>query len=436
MQNFNLSRNYATQLDFQDELASFREQFVIDDPDLLYMDGNSLGRLSKASQTRVREVLDDEWGRDLINGWNKNGWWDAPLRIGEKIAALVGAAQGQVLVSDQTSVNLFKLAASALALRAGRKQIVSDAYNFPSDLYVLQGLANLLSPSPLQGEGRVGGRAYELVTFGSRDGITPDLDELESLITEDTALVELSHVTFKSGYLFDMQKITEMVHRKGALVLWDLCHSIGATPVALDDCNADFAIGCTYKYLNGGPGAPAMLYVNKKHQADASSPIWGWWGQSDPFAFNVDYQPADGVARFATGTAPMLSLLAMESALGPALEAGLPRLRSKSLQLSEYLIRLSDEILAPLGFSLGSPRDATVRGSHVSLRHADAYRINRALIEEMKVIPDFRAPDNIRLGLAPLYTTFAEVWETVERMRIVMVEKRYEKYSGQRLKVT
>ena len=423
MINFNSSRNYATQLDAQDELASFREQFVIDDPNLLYMDGNSLGRLTKASQSRVREVLDDEWGRDLIHSWNK-GWWDAPARIGESIAKLVGAAEGQVLVADQTSVNLFKLAASALALRPGRKRIVSDAYNFPSDLYVLQGVAKLL------------GRGHEVVNVTSRDGIIPDINELESLINEDTALVELSHVTFKSGYLFNMARITEMAHRKGALVLWDLCHSIGATPVALDDCNADFAIGCTYKYLNGGPGAPAMLYVNKKHQAHATSPIWGWWGQANPFAFNVDYQPAEGIARFGTGTMPMLSLLAMESALVPTLEAGLPRLRSKSIQLSEYLIALSDSILAPLGFVLGSPRDSKVRGSHISLRHADAYRINRALIEEMQVIPDFRAPDNIRLGLAPLYTTFSEVWETVERLRIVMEEKRYEKYSAQRLKVT
>jgi len=432
MANFNLSRNYATQLDAQDELATFREQFVIDDPDLLYMDGNSLGRLTKAAQTRVREALDNEWGRDLIGGWNK-GWWDAPARVGERIATLVGAGQGQVLVTDQTSINLFKLAASALALRPGRKRIVSDAFNFPSDLYVLQGLAQMLTPSPVIGEES---RSYEVVTVGSRDGISPDLDELESLITEDTALVELSHVTFKSGYIYDMQRITEMAHRKGALVLWDLCHSIGAILVALDECDVDFAIGCTYKYLNGGPGAPAMLYVNKKHQDEALSPIWGWWGRSDPFAFDTEYQPAPGIARFASGTMPMLSLLAMDASLTPMLEAGITRLRDKSIALTEYMIRLSDSILAPLGFSLGSPRTVERRASHVSLRHPEAYRISRALSEEMKVIPDFRTPDNIRLGLAPLYTTFNEVWETVDRMRRVVEEKRHEKYSGQRLKVT
>ena len=241
---------------------------------------------------------------------------------------------------------------------------------------------------------------------------------------------------FKSGYLYDMRAITDLAHRKGALVLWDLSHSVGSVPVELDACNVDLAIGCTYKYLNGGPGSPAFLYVNKKIQEKLTSPIWGWWGQNKPFDFGLDFQPAPGVNRFLVGTQPMTSLLMMESALEPTLEAGMDSIRRKSVALTGYLIALADEILAPLGFRLGSPRDADRRGSHVSLRHADAYRINRALIEEMNVIPDFRAPDNIRLGLAPLYTTFTEVWDMIDRTRRVIVEKRHEKYPQTRLTVT
>jgi kynureninase len=424
MTTFSPSRSYALELDSTDELAAFREQFVITDPDLLYMDGNSLGRLPKAAVERARQIVEDEWGRDLIRGWNK-GWWEAPVRIGEKIARLIGAAEGQVIVSDTTSVNLYKLAMAALSLQSGKKRIITDTMNFPSDLYILQGCVQSL------------GNRHEIIRIGSQDGeLTPDLAALEAAINEDTALVTLSHVLFKSGYLYDMQKITEMAHRKGALVLWDLSHSVGALPIALDNCNADFAIGCTYKYLNGGPGAPAFLYVNKKWQDAARSPMWGWWGQNEPFAFGLDYTPSPGVSRFLAGTQPMLSMLTLEPALDPTLDAGMDRIRQKSVALTEYLIQLTDAILAPLGFSLGSPRDFERRGSHVSIHHADAYRVNRALIEEMNVIPDFRAPDNLRLGLTPLYTSFAEVWETVDRIRRVMVEKRYEKYPQERLAVT
>ena len=233
-----------------------------------------------------------------------------------------------------------------------------------------------------------------------------------------------------------MAYITELAHRHGALVIWDLSHSAGAVPVALDACNADFAIGCTYKYLNGGPGAPAFIYVRKGLQEQAISPICGWWGQNAPFAFGLDYTPAPGVVRFLTGSQPMLSLLAMEAALDPLLEAGLDRLRAKSLLLSEYLIYLSDTLLTPLGFSLGSPRLPERRGSHISLRHPEGYRINRALIEEMNVLPDFREPDNLRLGLTPLYTSFSEVWEGVDRIRQVVADNRYQKFPTQRLTVT
>ena len=289
----------------------------------------------------------------------------------------------------------------------------------------------------MQGIIKLFGNRHNIIRIGAQDDdITPDLAALESAIDEDTVLVTLSHVAFKSGYLYDMAHITELAHRKGALVLWDLSHSAGAVPIELDQCNVDFAIGCTYKYLNGGPGAPAFLYVNKSLQNEALSPIWGWWGQSNPFSFDLDYQPAPGMQRFLAGTAPMLSMIAMDEALTPLLEAGMDAIRAKSILMTDYASFLTDHLLAPLGFSLGSPRDSAKRGSHISIRHPDGYRINRAMIDDMNVIPDFRAPDNIRLGFAALYTSFTEIWEGFDRIKRVMEEKRYEKYPKQMLKVT
>ncbi len=420
----NLSRDYALQMDQGDELARFREQFLIAEPDLIYLDGNSLGRLPKAVIPRMEEAVRTEWGMRLIRGWNE-GWWDAPRRIGDKLASLLGAAAGEVVVADQTSVNLFKLVTAALRLRPHRRHIVTDTFNFPSDLYVLQGIVETL------------GRQHEIVRIGAMDDdITPDLEALEAAINEDTALVTLSHVTFKSGYLYDMKSITELAHRNGALVVWDLSHSAGAVPIDLDECNVDFAVGCSYKYLNGGPGAPAFLYVNKALQGEAISPIWAWNGQSRPFAFELEYQPRKGVQRFLAGTPPALGMIALEAALAPTLEAGLEALRRKSAALTGYAIELSDALLAPIGFQLGSPREAEKRGSHVSIRHEDGYRINRALIEEMQVIPDFREPDNLRLGFAPLYISYQDVWDGIDRIRRVVEEQRHEKYPKQKLLVT
>lgn len=424
MTTFSPSYEFAIQLDRQDKLAPYREQFVVNDPDLIYLDGNSLGRPPRSVIGRMRKAVEEEWGSDLIRGWNK-GWWEAPQRIGEKIASLLGAAAGQVVVGDQTSINLFKLATAALTLQPEKKRILTDTFNFPSDLYILQGIVKLL------------GDRHAIIRIGAQDNdITPDLAALERAIDAETALVTLSHVTFKSGYLYDMARITELAHRKGARVLWDLSHSAGAVPIELDRWDVDFAIGCTYKYLNGGPGAPAFLYVNKSLQNDVTSPIWGWWGQKDPFGFELEYQPAPGVQRFLAGTAPMLSMLAMEAALTPLLAAGMEALRAKSMLMTDYAAFLTDSWLAPLGFSLGSPRDSASRGSHISLRHPEGYRINRALIEELNVIPDFREPDNIRLGFAPLYISFTDIWEGFERIRKTVAEKRYEKYPKQKLAVT
>ena len=422
--DFSTSRDYALRLDASDQLAEYRSKFVIADPDLIYLDGNSLGRLPKATAERMRQVVEQEWGTDLVRGWNQD-WWHAPYRIGEKIAGLVGAAPGQVIVCDSVSIDLFKLTSAALSLRPARSRIITDTLNFPTDLYILQGLVNLL------------GRQHEIVRIGSQDGdITPDLAALEAAIDENTALVTLSHALFKSGYLYDMAAITELAHRVGALVLWDLSHSVGAVPIALDNCSVDFAIGCTYKYLNGGPGSQAFLYVHRELQEQVTSPIWGWWGQDSPFEFGLDYTPAPGIARFLSGSQGILAILAMEASLDPIIAAGMERIRDKSVRLSEYLIQLYDVLLAPLGFSLGSPRDPSLRGSHVSIRHPEGYRIDRTLIEEMNLIPDFRDPDNLRLGLVPLYTTFEEVWEGMDRIRQVVEEKRYEKYPGERLTVT
>ncbi|HQX15693.1 MAG TPA: kynureninase [Anaerolineales bacterium] len=426
---FNTSSDFAKQLDTLDPLASYRERFVITDPDLIYLDGNSLGRMPKSAAERAKQVIDEEWGVDLIRGWNK-GWWDAPTRIGDKIGKLIGAEAGQVIVTDTVSSNLFKLATAALTHQPNKKRIITDIFNFPSDLYILQGIQHLLTNA-------VRNTQYEVIRIGATDNdITPDIAALESAINENTALVTLSHVLFKSGYLYDMQHITELAHNKGALVLWDLSHSVGSVPIELDNCNADLAIGCTYKYLNGGPGAPAFLYVNKKIQNKLSSPIWGWWGQKNPFDFGLDYQPADGARRFLAGTQPMISMLTMEAGIEPTLQAGMDAIRAKSILMTDYASFLTDSWLAPFGFSLGSPRDSAMRGSHISIRHIDGYRINRALIEEMNVIPDFREPDNLRLGFAPLYLSFSDIWQGFDRIKRVVEEKRYEKYPKQKLLVT
>lgn len=419
---FETGLDFARRLDAEDELAAFRDAFVIADPDLIYLDGNSLGRLPRRSANVMRQVIEEGWGSNLIRGWN-GGWYEAPARVGEKIARLVGAGPGQVVVSDSTSVNLYKLAMAALTMRPGRECIVSDELNFPSDLYVLQGTVHLL-----------GDRHLHLVP--SADGIVVDQQALFDAIDERTALVTLSHVTYKSGFLYDAEAVTERAHEAGALVLWDLSHSAGVIPVALDRWGVDLAVGCTYKYLNGGPGAPAFLYVRRDLQEEALSPIWGWFGQRAPFDLSLAYEPVDGIGRFLIGTPPMLSLLAIEPALDLLLEAGIERIRRKSIDLTSYAISLVGAILAPLGFTLGSPWDAAERGSHVSIRHAEGYRINRALIEEMNVIPDFRAPDNIRLGLAPIYTSFVEVWEAVDRIGQVVAEGRHLRYSVERLAVT
>jgi kynureninase len=420
---FKPGADFAQRLDEQDELAPFRAAFVAADAELIYLDGNSLGRLPARTVERVRATVEQEWGQGLIRSWNA-GWYQATARIGDKIGQLIGAGPGQVVVSDSTSVNLFKLAMAALALRPERDRIVSDVLNFPTDLYVLESCIRLL-----------GGR-HRLHLIPSPDGMTTDQPALFDALDGRAALLTLSHVAFKSAYLYDAVAVTERAHQAGALVLWDLSHSAGAVPIELDRWGVDLAVGCTYKYLNGGPGAPAFLYVRRELQETALSPIWGWFGRRSPFSFDLHYEQAEGVTRFLVSSPPIVSLQAIEPGIDLVIEAGMDRIRSKSVQLTSYLVYLVDTVLAPLGFALGSPRDPACRGSHVSVRHPEGYRINRALIEEMAVLPDFREPDNIRLGLSPLYTSFADVWVAVDRIRQVVEEERYHRYPLERLPVT
>ncbi|PWH11746.1 MAG: kynureninase [Anaerolineae bacterium] len=431
MKPFSPTREFALRLDAADPLARFRNEFEQPEPNLCYMDGNSLGRLPRRTAARLRSIIEEEWGRDLIRGWN-NGWYQAPARLGDKIGQLIGAEPGQVIVCDSTSVNLYKLAYAALQLLATRQTVITDSLNFPSDIYILQGLLSSAERNPHRTQ-----RNFNIVNIPADESDhRPDLNALYHSINEDTALITLSHVTFKSGYLYDMATITRWAHEKGALVLWDLSHSVGVVPIELDAWQVDFAIGCTYKYLNGGPGAPAFLYVNQRLQSDIVSPIWGWFGQNRPFDFRLEYTPAPGITRFLAGTPSILSLLAVEPGVELILEAGIPAIRHKSVALTEYFLALVETCLSGHGFTLGSPREPEQRGGHISLRHPEGYRINRALIEEMNVIPDFREPDNIRFGFAPLYTRFEDVWETVERLQRVMVEKRYKKYPEVRPAVT
>ena len=416
-----LDADFARRLDREDPLARFRGEFVIADPDTIYLDGNSLGRLPRRSIDRMGEAVEREWGRKLIRAWGED-WLRAPQRIGAKIARLIGASADEVIVADSTSVNLYKLALAAMRARPGRDKVVTDDLNFPSDIYVLQGV---LRPA--------GGR---LETARSSDGITAPVDALAKAIDERTALVTLSHTAFKSGFVHDMAALTDLAHRAGALMLWDLSHSAGAMPLSLAEANVDLAVGCTYKYLNGGPGAPAFLYVRRDLQERLANPIQGWFGQRDAFDFQLEYDPAQGIGRFLTGTPATLSIAAIEPGVDLVLEAGLDRLRDKSVRQTEYLIDLWEALLQPLGFTLNSPRDSERRGSHVSFGHADGWRIDQALIEDMHVLPDFRHPDNIRFGIAPIYTSFAEIHEAVTRLVRVMSERRYEKYPSARADVT
>jgi kynureninase len=414
---------YALDLDRRDELAHFRSRFVSTDPELIYLDGNSLGRLPLATIERLEKLVHQEWGTDLIRSWNQ-GWFTLPETAGAKIAQLLGAEPDEVIVADSTSINLFKLALAALRFQAGRRKIVTDNLNFPSDVYILQGVI-----------GAANGR-HSLAIIPSADGIHAPVEALAQALDADTALLTLSHTVFKSGYTYDLAAMTAAAHTAGALVLWDLSHSAGSVPVALNEAGVDLAVGCTYKYLNGGPGSPAFLYVRRDLQEQLGNPLSGWMGQANPFAFELAYRPAPGLRRFLTGTPPILALTAVAPGVDLLLEAGMSRLRAKSVKQTEYLVALWEKHLEPLGFRLNSPRDPERRGAHITLGHDEGWRINHTLIEDMNVLPDFRQPDNIRLGVAPLYTTYQEIYTAVTRLHTIVAQHLYEKYPPEAPAVT
>jgi kynureninase len=379
--------------DGADLLAPFRERFRLPEG-LIYLDGNSLGALPIATPSRLSQAVAQEWGRDLITSWNAHDWIGAPRRIGDKIARLIGAEEGEVIVADSTSVNLFKLLGAALVHQSGRGTILSEPGNFPTDLYVAEGVTQMMSGKRL---------------------LTLPVDEIPAAIDDDTAVVMLTHVHYKSGRKLDMAAITAAAHAKGALVLWDLSHSVGAAPVSLNACGADLAVGCGYKYLNGGPGAPAFLYVARRLQSELRSPLSGWMGHAQPFSFTDAYTPGDGIDRFACGTPPILSLIALESGVDLMLDADPALIVAKSRALSELFIATVEAESAGLGLTLASPRAPADRGSHVSFAHDHAYAICQILIDR-GVIGDFRAPDLIRFGFTPLYTRFVDAWTAARRL--------------------
>ncbi|MHB8459349.1 MAG: kynureninase [Candidatus Limnocylindrales bacterium] len=395
------TRERAEALDAADPLASFRDRFVIDDPDLVYLDGNSLGRLPKATAVRLATAVRDDWGGRLIRGWDD--WLDLPVRVGDRIGTtLLGARPGEVIVADSTTVNFHRLATAALDARGGRRAIVTDRDNFPTDRYVLEGLA------------AARGLAVRWIDGDPVAGTTAE--DVAAVLDDDVALVALSHVNYRSAAIADLARISTLAHGAGALTLWDLCHSVGSIPVEATACGMDLAVGCTYKYLSGGPGAPAFLYVRRELQRELRNPVQGWFGREDQFAMAQGYAAAPGIRAWLTGTSAVLGIVAVEEGVAIVAEAGIERIRAKGIALTEYAIGLHDAWLAPLGCDLGSPRDAHDRGAHLSIRHPQARRLCAALIAA-GIVPDFRAPDSVRLGLAPLYTRFADVHKGLAGLR-------------------
>jgi kynureninase len=415
-----MDRADIERMDAADPLGWLRDRFVIDAPEPIYLDGNSLGRPARAALAAVDRLLREDWATGLVRSWV--GWMERAERIGAALGeSLLGAAPGQVAISDSTTVDLYKLASAALDARPGRRAVVAGADDFPTDRYVLQGLA--------------AARDLELRLLPGRapDGV--GTAAVEAALGPDVALVQLSHASFLTGAVEDVSAITVAAHRCGALVLWDLCHSVGAVPVELDRWGVDLAVGCTYKYVSAGPGAPAFLYVRRELQERMRQPIWGWFGQREQFQMGPAYDPVPGIERFLAGTPPMLSLVPVEAGVAVLAEAGIDALRRRSVALTGLLVELWDAWLRPLGFALASPADPARRGGHVSLAHPDAYRVSQALITA-RVIPDFRPPDLVRLCPAPAYTRFVEVWDGMARLRDLVAAGRHLALDAQPGRVT
>jgi kynureninase len=394
-----IPREEATRRDRDDPLRHRRDAFDLP-PGRIYLDGNSLGALPAAVPQRLQRVVREQWGNDLVHSWNRHRWIDLPHLVGDRIARLVGATAGQVVCADSISVNLFKLLAASLALRPRRRVVLSVSGNFPTDLYMVQGLRDL-----------VGRERCDLRLVAERD--------LPGSIDEEVAVVLLSQVNFRSGRLLPMAEISAAAHAAGALTIWDLAHSAGVLPVTLDECRADFAVGCGYKYLNGGPGAPGFLYAAHRHHADLRQPLSGWMGHRAPFAFAGDYEAAEGVGRFLSGTPPILSMAALDAALDSFEDVTIEELRRKSMALGDFFVGTVKQAGLAGSLRLASPDRPEERGSQLSWAHPEAYGICRALAER-GIIADFREPDLLRVGFAPLYNRFDDLWQAVDHLRAVL----------------
>ncbi|QKD03802.1 kynureninase [Mesorhizobium loti] len=386
-------------MDAADPLRAMRDRFILPDG-VIYLDGNSLGAASHAVFGELQKAATQEWAQDLIRAWNTAGWFEMPLELGDQLGRLIGAAPGQTVVCDTTSINIYKVLHAALNMRPSRPVIVAEGDSFPTDLYIAEGVAS------------------------TREGIVlrlagVDAPTIEELIDESVAVVLVNHVNYKSGELRDMAALTRKAHAAGALIIWDLCHTAGALPVELDHANADFAIGCTYKYLNGGPGAPAFIYAAQRHHGDISQPLSGWWGHARPFAFERGYVAGTGIRRFLCGTQPVLSMRALKGALAIWDDVDMAALRKKSVALTELFIQLVEAKCGAYGLTLETIRDPTKRGSQVSFLHDHGYQVMRALIER-GVIGDFRAPSTIRFGFTPLYVAYKDVWLAVEVLQEIL----------------
>jgi len=402
-----VTRAMVMEMDRNDQLRPLRDAFVVQDG-MIYLDGNSLGLLPVVAARRAREVVENEWGGSAISGWNDHHWIDLPHRVGAKIAPLIGAEDDEVVACDSTSANLFKVLAAALSLRPGRRTIVTNRGNFPTDVYIAEGLAAFA------------GHGCE-VRYA-------EPSELAAALDDNVAAVSFTHVDYKSCRIEDMAGITAIAHEAGALAVWDLAHSAGAIPVALNAARADFAVGCGYKYLNGGPGAPAFLFAARRHHAQMTQPLTGWMGHASPFTFDHRYQPAPGIRRMLTGTPPVVALSVLEESVGLMLDAGIARLRDKGKQMTALMMALIERECAGHGLELGTPENAEERGNHVIYRHPEAYAIVQAL-KARGVVGDFRNPDCIRLGIAPIYLSYADIFDAVQHLREVMNNREYERES-------
>lgn len=387
-------------LDARDSLAPMRTLFDLPAGEI-YLDGNSLGAMPRSTPAAMSEALSEGWAKDLIRSWNGRDWHNLPITTGDRLAPLMGAGHGEVLAADSTSVNLYKVFCAAMGMRPDRSRVISERNNFPTDVHILQGAVANVYPQA------------QLVLADDSD------ESVIGLLDADTAVVCLSHVNYRTGRLRDMARVTKSAHDAGALVIWDLCHSLGALPIDLGACNADFAVGCSYKYLNGGPGAPAWLYVAKRHLDGARNPLTGWQGHAAPFAFEIDFQPATTIEKFRVGTPPVLSYLPLVESLAVFERTDMNALREKSLALTGLFMELADERLVQHGLSCITPRPEAERGSQVALTYEHGYPIMQALIA-CGVVGDFRAPDILRFGFTPLYTSFADVWRSAAALERIM----------------